>query len=197
MVKPSLVFLDEPTSGLDSFSAVQVCKVLKKVAESGAAVLFTIHQPSSKTFSSFDRLILMHKAKIMFQGAVKDVPDAFARNGFPIPNQSTPVDFIVEVTQSHTVAELADAGFFLKDERELAPARRGESRSTGAISTRWQKQIQKEPRVGFYVQLSMLMDRELKNIRRNFAAWQAWFGLTVYYELVDRTDLSPSGGNKS
>ena len=32
VTKPALVFLDEPTSGLDSFSAVQLCQVLKKVA---------------------------------------------------------------------------------------------------------------------------------------------------------------------
>lgn len=36
VVKPALVFLDEPTSGLDSYSAVQLCQVLKKVANAGA-----------------------------------------------------------------------------------------------------------------------------------------------------------------
>lgn len=44
VVKPALVFLDEPTSGLDSFSAVQLCQVLKKVSAAGSSVLFTIHQ---------------------------------------------------------------------------------------------------------------------------------------------------------
>ena len=48
--------MDEPTSGLDSYSAVQLCQVLKKVANAGASVLFTIHQPSSDIFKSFDNL---------------------------------------------------------------------------------------------------------------------------------------------
>ena len=43
VVRPAMVFLDEPTSGLDSFSAVQLCQVLKKVANAGSSVLFTIH----------------------------------------------------------------------------------------------------------------------------------------------------------
>ena len=37
VTKPALVFLDEPTSGLDSFSAVQLCQVLKKVANAASA----------------------------------------------------------------------------------------------------------------------------------------------------------------
>jgi ABC-type multidrug transport system ATPase subunit len=66
VVKPAMVFLDEPTSGLDSFSAVQLCQVLKKGVNAGASVLFTFHQPSSEIFNSFDRLILMNMGRVMF-----------------------------------------------------------------------------------------------------------------------------------
>ena len=69
VVRPKMVFLNEPTSGLDSFSAVQLCQVLKKVANAGASVLFTIHQPASEIFtSSFDRLILMSKGVLCTKG---------------------------------------------------------------------------------------------------------------------------------
>ena len=64
-------------SGLDSFSAVQLCQVLKKVANAGASVLFTIHQPSSEIFNSFDHLILLNAGRVMYQGSVGNVPTFF------------------------------------------------------------------------------------------------------------------------
>lgn len=95
VVKPALVFLDEPTSGLDSYSAVQLCQVLKKVANAGSSVLFTIHQPSSEIFNSFDNLILMRKGRVMYQGPVADVPAYFADRGHPSPPHYNPADWVM------------------------------------------------------------------------------------------------------
>jgi ABC-type multidrug transport system ATPase subunit len=95
VTKPSMVFLDEPTSGLDSFSAVQCCEVLRKVAKAGASVLFTIHQPASEIFETFDHLILMNKGRVMYQGSVKDVPSWFGARGHPIPRNYNPADWII------------------------------------------------------------------------------------------------------
>lgn len=74
----------EPTSGLDSFSAMQLIKVLKKIANAGCSVLFTIHQPSSEVFNSFDRVILLNRGCVMYQGPVQDVPDYFAMHKHPM-----------------------------------------------------------------------------------------------------------------
>lgn len=95
VTRPGMIFLDEPTSGLDSYSSLQCCNVLRKVAEAGASVMFTIHQPSSEIFESIDHLILMNKGRVMYQGAVKDIPEAFAGFGYPIPNNYNPADFII------------------------------------------------------------------------------------------------------
>ena len=95
VTKPALVFLDEPTSGLDSYSAVQLCQVLKKVANAGSSVLFTIHQPSSEIFNSFDQLILLNKGRVMYQGLVSDVPAYFQERGHGAPNNYNPADWIM------------------------------------------------------------------------------------------------------
>jgi hypothetical protein len=81
--------------GLDSFSALQLSKVLKKVADSGASVLFTIHQPASDIFDSFDRVILMNHGRIMYQGTVENVSDYFGARGHPLPPRYNPADWIM------------------------------------------------------------------------------------------------------
>jgi ABC-type multidrug transport system ATPase subunit len=95
VVKPPMVFLDEPTSGLDSFSAVQCVRVLKKVANAGASVLFTIHQPSSNIFASFDHLILLQKGALLYNGPVASVPEYFRVRGHPCPRNYNPADWIL------------------------------------------------------------------------------------------------------
>lgn len=60
--KPALLlFLDEPTSGLDSQSSWSIIAFLRKLADSGQAVLSTIHQPSAILFQEFDRLLFLAK----------------------------------------------------------------------------------------------------------------------------------------
>jgi len=119
VVKPNMVFLDEPTSGLDSYSAVQLCTVLKKVANAGASVLFTIHQPASEIFNAFDRLILMNKGRVMYQGEVPNVPTYFKKRGHSIPFNYNPADWIMHVAQSVPIKTLENQGYFPKDTRIL------------------------------------------------------------------------------
>ncbi|EGV65767.1 Opaque-specific ABC transporter cdr3 [Yamadazyma tenuis] len=60
VAKPKLlVFLDEPTSGLDSQTAWSICKLIRKLADEGQAILCTIHQPSAILLKEFDRLLFL------------------------------------------------------------------------------------------------------------------------------------------
>ena len=106
----SFRFDAEPTSGLDSFSAMQVIKVLKKIAHAGCSVLFTIHQPSSDVFNSFDRLILLNKGMVMYQGPVSEVPGYFAKHNHPLPPMFNPADWIMDVANQYSQEELMEEG---------------------------------------------------------------------------------------
>ncbi|KAK7683570.1 hypothetical protein QCA50_013408 [Cerrena zonata] len=57
-----LLFLDEPTSGLDSQSAWAIMSFLRSLADSGQAILCTIHQPSSELFeTTTGHVVATHK----------------------------------------------------------------------------------------------------------------------------------------
>ena len=85
--KPELLlFLDEPTSGLDSGAAFNIIRFLRKLADSGQALLVTIHQPSSVLFEHFDELILLKSGgRVVYHGSLgkdsRQLIDYFERNG--------------------------------------------------------------------------------------------------------------------
>jgi ABC-type multidrug transport system ATPase subunit len=187
VTKPSLVFLDEPTSGLDSFSAMQVIRVLKKIAHAGCSVLFTIHQPSSDVFNSFDRLILLNKGMVMYQGPVDDVPDYFAQHNHPMPKNYNPADWIMEVAQQYSQDQLLQEGFFSKDERNLSPAiipkdselldSLGVSRHEDISDDEWKH-------VGFGTEARLLFKREIIHNSRNKKGVGARFALTTFMAFL-------------
>lgn len=55
----SILVLDEPTSGLDAAAALNVCNVLRSLADSGIAVATTLHQPRNSIVALFDRLVVL------------------------------------------------------------------------------------------------------------------------------------------
>lgn len=185
-----MVFLDEPTSGLDSFSAVQVCQVLKKVANSGASVLFTIHQPSSEIFNSFDRLILLQKGRVLFQGPVSSVPSFFAARGYPLPDHYNPADWVINVAQKYPIPLLEEAGFFLKDDREISEPtlpRKGQDALGNPVAKRLstiQRSANEEKPPGVLTQVEMLFKRELVYMYRFPLPQYTRFGLTSFLGLL-------------
>ena len=70
---PACIFLDEPTSGLDARAASIVMRSLRRIADSGIAVVATIHQPSVAIFNSFDSLLLLKRGgETVFFGELGD-----------------------------------------------------------------------------------------------------------------------------
>ncbi|TGZ84441.1 hypothetical protein EX30DRAFT_131 [Ascodesmis nigricans] len=96
-----LLFLDEPTSGLDSQAAFNIVRFLRKLANSGQAVLCTIHQPSAVLFAEFDDLILLKKGgKVVYHGPLgedsRDLIDYFESNGARhCPKHMNPAEYML------------------------------------------------------------------------------------------------------
>ena len=102
--KPKLLlFLDEPTSGLDSQTAWSVCKLMRKLADHGQAILCTIHQPSAILLKEFDRLLFLQKGgQTVYFGDLGDncstLTNYFEKYGAdPCPKQANPAEWMLHV----------------------------------------------------------------------------------------------------
>lgn len=101
--KPELLlFLDEPTSGLDSAAAFNIIRFLRKLADSGQALLVTIHQPSAVLFEYFDELLLLKSGgRVVYHGSLgkdsRHLIDYFERNGAKqCPPNANPAEYMLD-----------------------------------------------------------------------------------------------------
>ncbi|CAM9324569.1 unnamed protein product, partial [Ectocarpus fasciculatus] len=94
---PSLIFCDEPTTGLDAFQAERVMATLRQLAQDGHTVICSIHQPRSSIYGMFDDVLLLSEGRVMFQGPAKRIGSYFRSKGYPMPSNTNPGDFAVDV----------------------------------------------------------------------------------------------------
>ncbi|ODQ80831.1 hypothetical protein BABINDRAFT_161036 [Babjeviella inositovora NRRL Y-12698] len=98
-----LLFFDEPTSGLDSQTAWSICKLMRKLANHGQAILCTIHQPSAMLLKEFDRLLFLQKGgQTIYFGDLGEncntLIDYFEEHGAPkCPPEANPAEWMLEV----------------------------------------------------------------------------------------------------
>ena len=96
VTNPQIILLDEPTSGLDSYSAQSLMDVLKKIADAGATVIVTIHQPPPPIVRKIDNTLLMLGGRIMYDGPMGDVLEKkFTKAGFPKPDDYNIADWML------------------------------------------------------------------------------------------------------
>ncbi|XP_077525509.1 ATP-binding cassette subfamily G member 4-like isoform X2 [Amblyomma americanum] len=92
-----VVLVDEPTSGLDSSSALCCVRVLKSLAESGRTVLCSVHSPSARLFSHFDRLYMLSEGKCIYNGSAEMLVSFLDSQKLHCPPYHSPSDFITSI----------------------------------------------------------------------------------------------------
>ncbi|KAK6131623.1 hypothetical protein DH2020_034637 [Rehmannia glutinosa] len=124
IINPSLLFLDEPTSGLDSTTALRIVETLHDIAEAGKTVITTIHQPSSRLFLKFDKLILLGKGSLLYFGKASEAMDYFSSIGCSPLIAMNPPEFMLDlangnVTDISVPSELEDRVQIGNSEEEI------------------------------------------------------------------------------
>ena len=94
---PQILLLDEPTSGLDTPSAYDMISCLRRMADNGACIIVTIHQPNSKIWNLFDRAIVLSNGASVYNGNRAAMPDFIERHfGQKMPSMYNPADYILD-----------------------------------------------------------------------------------------------------
>ncbi|MFS7989839.1 putative ABC transporter, AAA+ ATPase domain, ABC-2 type transporter [Helianthus anomalus] len=101
IMNPSLLFLDEPTSGLDSTTALRIVELLQDIAETEKTVITTIHQPSSRLFHKFDKLILLSKGSLLYFGKASEAMVYFSSIGCSPLISMNPAEFLLDLANGN------------------------------------------------------------------------------------------------
>ena len=161
---PSLIFLDEPTSGLDSYSAFELVKILRRLADNGCSIICTIHQPSSEVFDLFSRVILLRKGVLAYDGKVSNLTQHFAEAGFQCKKNYNPADFVMTKLQTLSDEEMTPL-------IKAVTPRKVKSSIGGSVKA---KKVKKAP---FSTQLRHLFHRELQQFLRDRETMMARIGM--------------------
>lgn len=94
----SVLVLDEPTSGLDAAAALNVCNVLRDLADSGITIATSLHQPRSSIMALFDQVMILAAGRRIFYGGVANyLPYLQKHLSCEVPPHESPYDLMLDL----------------------------------------------------------------------------------------------------
>ncbi|TKV98124.1 hypothetical protein SEVIR_9G539300v4 [Setaria viridis] len=179
LINPSLLFLDEPTSGLDSTTALRIVQLLHDIAEDGKTVITTIHQPSSRLFHNFDKLILLGKGSLLYFGKASEAMPYFQSIGCTPLFAMNPAEFLLDLANGNTndvsvPSELDDKYLVDAYETRVAFKEKKKLLAPLPISDDLKATITSSKRewgTSWWQQYSILFCRGIKERRHDYLSW--------------------------
>uniref|UniRef100_A0A8C4RSE1 ATP-binding cassette sub-family G member 2-like n=1 Tax=Erpetoichthys calabaricus TaxID=27687 RepID=A0A8C4RSE1_ERPCA len=104
ITEPPVLFLDEPTTGLDASTAKAVLSLLRRLAQRGRTIIFSIHQPRYSIFKLFDSLTLLAIGKVMYHGPAQSALQYFHSIGYECEPFNNPADFFLDIINGDSTA---------------------------------------------------------------------------------------------
>jgi len=101
MQKPKIMLLDEPTVNLDLHNKVKILSILSKLSRSKRiTIIFSTHDPN-EALAVADRIIIIHKGSIMFDGKVSDITAELLRTVYDVN-----IKIITEESKRYVVVQI-------------------------------------------------------------------------------------------
>ncbi|KAH9519784.1 ATP-binding cassette sub- G member 2 [Bulinus truncatus] len=104
IISPPVLFLDEPTTGLDASTANAVMLLLRRLADRGRNIIFSIHQPRYSIYRLFDTLMMLSHGDVVYHGKASEALDYFASIGYICEEHNNPPDFFLDVINGDSTA---------------------------------------------------------------------------------------------
>lgn len=129
MTNPSLLLLDEPTSSLDSTTALKIVQMLQSIAkvklplftapkscfcldltiskfllvgmQAGKTIVTTIHQPSSRLFHRFDKLVVLSRGSLLYFGKSSEAMSYYSSIGCSPLLAMNPAEFLLDLANGN------------------------------------------------------------------------------------------------
>ena len=99
--KSSIIFLDEPTSGLDAAAASKIVTELNSLAKDlNLIIITTIHQPSSKIFYEFSKVMILSEGKLAYSDKPSNCIEYLESIGKHIPEHYNPAEYFLDLVNS-------------------------------------------------------------------------------------------------
>ncbi|KAL9271431.1 ABC transporter G family member 26-like protein [Drosera capensis] len=187
LVDPSLLLLDEPTSGLDSTSANKLLQILQGVAQGGRTLITTIHQPSSRMFHMFNKILVIAEGYPVYYGKARDAMQYFSTLSFIPEIPMNPAEFLLDLatgqfhdisvpddvknSDSLTMSEKAVVQYLhIKYKTLLEPKEKGADPQSAKLPEDIQIaiQVKKEWTMSWWEQFVILFKRTFRQRRRDY-----------------------------
>lgn len=195
----NLLILDELTSGLDASTSYSIVRLLRQLVSDSAypmSIVMSIHQPSARLFSVFDRVYVMSEGRCLYEGAcdLGQVNEHLGRFQLECPKFHNIADYLIELASCAGPADEPPAGpgqagavrdQMAECQRKQAEARlvglapgpkRNEADLYGAI----ERSRRRRPRP-FWAHFKIHFKRSLLRIRRSHVL--TWLQLLTYVLL--------------
>ncbi|RIB12474.1 P-loop containing nucleoside triphosphate hydrolase protein [Gigaspora rosea] len=188
---PKIIFLDEPTTGLDSAAAYNIIKSIVFMARRHKiTVIASIHQPSTETYSLFDKLCLIGKGRTLYFGDRESATTYFEGLGHVCSPYSNPADHFLRLINPDFMLDKIEAektiNSFINsyDQSKTKANTLSEIRSIAKSSVihRFSSRQKNSYARGFVDQTYFLTARSFKNAMRNILMF--WIRVAMYVCLA-------------